>query len=132
MKISREKVNHISKIIVDDLEKREDFEDKLYRYHLELRGKSPHLQKTLILNILLFVLIVVYEFFISISPLGPIEPSWEFMNIKTTANSLSRSNQFNLFVIFFDALIVVMYDTERSKYIMLVKKQNLLYWIHLK
>lgn len=28
MKISREKVNHISKIIVDDLEKREDFDYK--------------------------------------------------------------------------------------------------------
>ncbi len=29
MKISREKVNHISKIIIDDLEKREDFDYKV-------------------------------------------------------------------------------------------------------
>ena len=28
MRISREKVNHISKIIIDDLEKREDFDYK--------------------------------------------------------------------------------------------------------
>jgi hypothetical protein len=85
-------------------------------------------QKTLILNILLFVLILVYEFFISISPLGPIEPSWEFMNIKTTANSLSRSNQFNLFIIFIDALIIAIYDSQRSKYVMIVKiqKRNML------
>tara|TARA_A100001015_G_scaffold318340_1_gene437945 strand:- start:1000 stop:2631 length:1632 start_codon:yes stop_codon:yes gene_type:complete len=81
-------------------------------------------RKYLIVNILLFVCIVVYEFFISISPYGPKEPSWTFMNIKITANSLSRSNQFNLFVIFLDALIVIIYDTKRSKYVMLTKKQK--------
>ena len=46
------------------------------------------------------------------------------MNIEITANSLSRSNQFNLFVIFLDALIVIIYDTKRSKYVMLTKKQK--------
>ena len=46
------------------------------------------------------------------------------MNIKTTANSISRSNIFNLFIIFFDAVIVVIYDVKRSKYVMLVKKQK--------
>ena len=46
------------------------------------------------------------------------------MNIETTANSLSRSNYFNLFVIFFDAMIVVIYDVNRSKYVMLVKKRK--------
>ena len=46
------------------------------------------------------------------------------LNIETTANSLSRSNYFNLFVIFFDAIIVVIYDVNRSKYVMLVKKRK--------
>ena len=46
------------------------------------------------------------------------------MNIETTANSLSRSNYFNLFVIFFDAMIVVIYDVKRSKYVMLVQKRK--------
>ena len=46
------------------------------------------------------------------------------MNVETTANSLSRSNYFNLFVIFFDAMIVVVYDLNRSKYIMLVQKRT--------
>ena len=67
---------------------------------------------------------LVYEFFVSISPVGPKKPSWTFMHVETTANSLSRSNYFNLFVIFFDALIVVIYDVNRSKYVMLVKKQK--------
>ena len=67
---------------------------------------------------------MIYEFFITISPFAPSEPSWMFMNIKTTANSISRSNIFNLFVIFFDAVIVVIYDVKRSKYVMLVKKQK--------
>ena len=60
----------------------------------------------------------------SISPVGPTKPSWTFMNIETTANSLSRSNYFNLFVIFFDAMIIVLYDVNRSKYVMLVKKRK--------
>ena len=60
----------------------------------------------------------------SISPIGPTKPSWQFMNIETTANSLSRSNYFNLFVIYFDAIIVVIYDVNRSKYVMLVKKRK--------
>ncbi len=81
-------------------------------------------RKTLIFNLLLLLSIITYEFFISISPFGPNEPSWMFMNIKTTANSLSRSSQFNLFVIFFDALLVAIYDSKRSKYIMVVKKQK--------
>jgi len=81
-------------------------------------------RKYLILNFILFLSILLYEFFISISPVAPSEPSWVFMNIKTTANSLSRSNQFNLFVIFFDALIIIIYDVNRSKYVMLVKKKK--------
>ena len=78
----------------------------------------------MIFNLMLFLLIIVYEFVISISPIAPPEPAWTFMNIKTTANSLSRSNQFNLFVIFFDALIVVIFDPDRSKYVMITKKQK--------
>ena len=81
-------------------------------------------RKYLILNFILFLSIMIYEFFITISPFAPSEPSWMFMNIKTTANSISRSNIFNLFVIFFDAVIVVIYDVNRSKYVMLVKKQK--------
>ena len=72
----------------------------------------------------LYLVLVVYEFFVTISPIGPTKPSWKFMNIETTANSLSRSNFFNLFVIFFDAMIVVIYDVNRSKYVMLVKKRK--------
>ena len=49
------------------------------------------------------------SFLASISPVAPVKPEWTFMYIKTTANSLSRSNLFNLFVIFLDALIIVMY-----------------------
>ena len=81
-------------------------------------------RKYLILNFILFLSIMIYEFFISISPFAPSEPSWMFMNIKTTANSISRSNIFNLFIIFFDAVIVVIYDVNRSKYVMLVKEQK--------
>lgn len=81
-------------------------------------------QKTLIINLLLLLSIITYEFFISISPVAPAKPEWMFMNIKTTANSLSRSNLFNIFVIFLDALVIVVYDTKRSKYVMLVKKQK--------
>ena len=81
-------------------------------------------QKTLIINLLLFLSIITYEFFISISPVAPAKPEWMFMNIKTTANSLSRSNLFNIFVIFLDALIIVIYDAQRSKYVMLAKKQK--------
>ena len=75
----------------------------------------------------MLLLVVSYEFLVSISPVGPSEPSWSFMNIKTTANSLSRSNYFNLFVIFTDALIVIIFDPKRSKFVMLVDvcKRNL-------
>ena len=72
----------------------------------------------------LYILMLVYEFFVSISPVGPRKPSWTLMHVETTANSLSRSNYFNLFVIFFDALIVVIYDVKRSKYVMMVKKRK--------
>ena len=81
-------------------------------------------QKCLIFNVLVFLLVIVYEFCISISPFGPDKPSWMFMNIKTTANSLSRSNQFNIFVIFLDALIIIIYDLKRSKFVMLTKKRK--------
>ena len=81
-------------------------------------------RKVLLLSMALYLVLLVYEFLVSISPVGPRKPSWKFMNIETTANSLSRSNYFNLFVIFFDALIVVIYDLNRSKYVMLVKKRK--------
>ena len=45
----------------------------------------------------------------------------EAINVETTANSLSCSNYLNLFLIFFDALIIVISDVNRSKYAMLVK-----------
>jgi hypothetical protein len=84
-------------------------------------------QRVLLCNVFMLLLVVSYEFLVSISPVGPSEPSWSFMNIKTTANSLSRSNYFNLFVIFTDALIVIIFDPKRSKYVMLVDvcKRNL-------
>lgn len=81
-------------------------------------------RKVLLFSMVLYLVLVVYEFLVSISPVGPTKPSWQFMNIETTANSLSRSNYFNLFVIFFDAIIVVIYDVNRSKYAMLVKKRQ--------
>ena len=81
-------------------------------------------RKVLLLSMVLYLVLLVYEFLVSISPVGPSKPSWQFMNIETTANSLSRSNYFNLFVIFFDAMIVVIYDVNRSKYVMLVKKRK--------
>ena len=46
------------------------------------------------------------------------------MSVKVTANSLSRSTNFNLFVIFLDALIMVVYDVKRSKFVMLTKSRN--------
>ena len=79
-------------------------------------------RKVLMVSMVLYLLMIIYEFFVTISPIGPAKPSWKFMNIETTANSLSRSNYFNLFVIFFEALIVVIYDVNRSKYVMLVKE----------
>ena len=57
-------------------------------------------RKTLIASMVLYILMLVYEFFVSISPVGPKKPSWTFMNVETTANSLSQSNYLNLFVIF--------------------------------
>jgi hypothetical protein len=80
--------------------------------------------KTLTVSFCLFLSIIIYEFFISISPVAPKEPEWTFMNVKTNANSLSRSNIFNIFVIFGDALIILIYDTKRSTYIMLSKKKK--------
>ena len=56
--------------------------------------------------------------------MAPSKPVWTFLNVKVTANSLSRSNYFNLFVIFFDGLIVTLFDTGRSKFMMLVKKRK--------
>ena len=79
-------------------------------------------RKVLIASIVLYLLMIVYEFFVTISPVGPTKPSWTFMNIETTANSLSRSNYFNLFIIFFDALIVIINDVNRSKYMMLSRE----------
>ena len=79
-------------------------------------------RKVLLFSLVLYLVLLVYEFFVSLST--PSKPSWKFMNIETTANSLSRSNYFNLFVIFFDAMIMVIHDVKRSKYVMLVKKRK--------
>ena len=73
-----------------------------------------------VFSMVLYLTLLVYEFFVSISPVGPSKPSWKFMNIETTANSLSRS-YFNLFVIFFDDDHRI-YDENRSKFMMLVKQ----------
>ena len=80
--------------------------------------------KTLIVSFCLFLSILIYELFISISPVVPKEPEWTFMNVKTNPNSLSRSSVLNIFLIFIDALIVLIYDTKRSAYIMLSKKKK--------
>ena len=80
-------------------------------------------RKVLLLNMVLYLSIICYSFFVSISPVA-IEAGMDFLNVKVTANSLSRSNYFNLFVIFFDGLIVTLFDTGRSKFMMLVKKRK--------
>ena len=81
-------------------------------------------RRVLLLNITIYLVLIVYEFLVSISPVGPTTPKWTLMNVETSANSLSRSNYFNLFVIFFDALVVLINDVNRSKYMMLVKKRK--------
>ena len=81
-------------------------------------------RKILFVSIIMYLSMVVYEFLVSISPAGPKEPSWTFMNVEVTANDLSRSNFFNLFVIFFDGLIMLIHDVNRSKYMMLTKKRK--------
>ena len=86
-------------------------------------------QKILAVNICLFLLILIYEFSISISPLAPKVPEWTLFHVNTNPNNLSRSNQFNLFVIFFDALVIVVHDSKRSKFVMLSKKRDRFYKI---
>ena len=49
-------------------------------------------RKVLLFSMVLYLVLVVYEFFVSVSPVGPSKPSWQYLNIETTANSLSRSN----------------------------------------
>ena len=73
----------------------------------------------LITNFTVFLSIMVYEFLVTISPVAPKLPVWTLLNVETTPNSLSRSNQFNLFIIFWDALIILLFDPKRSKYIFL-------------
>ena len=41
-------------------------------------------RKVLLFSMVLYLVLVVYEFFVSISPVGPSKPSWKFMNIETT------------------------------------------------
>ena len=67
-------------------------------------------QKLLIIDLGMFLCIMVYEFFISLSPYALEKPSWEFVNVQVTANSLARSNVFNLFLIFLDAALVAIFD----------------------
>ena len=86
-------------------------------------------QKILAVNIFLFLFILIYEFSISISPLAPKGPEWTFLHVDTNPNNLSRSNQFNLFVIFFDALVIVLHDSKRSKFVTLSKKRDRLHKI---
>ena len=66
----------------------------------------------------------MYEFLISISPYGPQEPKWVLFKVKTTPNVLSRSNFLNLFLIFFDGLLVAIFNARREKYVMLAKKER--------
>ena len=73
-------------------------------------------RKVLLLNMFLYLSMICYEFFVSISPVAPSKPVWTFLNVKVTANSLSRSNYFNLFVIFFDGLIVTLFEREIKVY----------------
>ena len=47
--------------------------------------------------------------FISLSPYA-LEKPWEFGNVQVTANSLARSNVFNLFLIFLDFMLVAIFD----------------------
>ena len=81
-------------------------------------------RKILLLSIVMYLVLIIYEFLVSISPFGPKEPKWKLINVETTANSLSCSNYLNLFLIFFDALIIVISDVNRSKYAMLVRKRK--------
>ena len=81
-------------------------------------------QKVLVTNVAILLLMITYEFFLSISPLAVDSDVWVFWNVEVTANSLSRSNYFNFFMIFFDAFIMILYDSGRSKFVMVVKKQK--------
>ena len=81
-------------------------------------------KKLLIFNIALLLAVFMYEFLISVSPYGPQEPKWVLFRVKTTPNVLSRSNYLNLFLIFFDGLLVAIFNVRRQKYIMLAKKQR--------
>ena len=81
-------------------------------------------QKVLATNVAILLLMITYEFFLSISPLAVDSDVWVFWNVEVTANSLSRSNYFNFFMIFFDAFIMILYDSGRSKFVMVVKKQK--------
>ena len=57
-------------------------------------------QKLLIINLGMFLSVMAYEFFVSLSPHAIRKPSWKFINVQITANSLARSNFFNLSLIF--------------------------------
>ena len=81
-------------------------------------------QSVLITNLSIFLCVLMFQFFVTISPYGPSEPSWKFVDVNISANSLSRSNYFNLFVIYFDALIVAVFSARRGKFIMLTKKKK--------
>ena len=81
-------------------------------------------QNVLIINLSIFLCVLMFQFFVSISPYGPSEPSWKFVDVNISANSLSRSNYFNLLVVYFDALIVAVFSRKRSKFIMLTKKRK--------
>ena len=78
------------------------------------------------INIFLFILIIGYEFLVSISPVAPTEPAWTFMEVTASANSLSRTNLCNIFVIFLDGLISVVYHSTRyrSKFVFLKKEST--------
>ena len=49
--------------------------------------------------------------------MAPTEPAGTFMEVTASANSLSRTNLFNIFVIFLDGLISVVYHSTRSKFV---------------
>ncbi len=79
-------------------------------------------RKSFLVSIILLLLVLLYEFGISISNYAPHEPAWMFGNNKVSANNLSRPCVFNLFVIFLDALCISYYDVHRTYFVFITKK----------
>ena len=78
--------------------------------------------RKVLLFMVLYLLLVVYGFFVNFS-VGPSKPSWQYFNIETTATAYTI-NLFQFVCNIFDAMIVVIYDVNRSKYVMLVRNKR--------